>query len=271
MKHDMDQLLQHALSPEKEPDYWLNQKILQKAEETGTMVKKNRKKLMAVLVAAGTLMIGSLTTFAAWKYLTPDQAAEILFEDEALSKAFQSEDAIGINETQEHGDYRITLLGVVSGKNLSEHTYWDEEGRIQEDRTYIVTAIENADGTPRPDVSDEDYGMEEFFISPIISGLSPWQYSIMTMGGGYSEDVMDGIQYRLIECDNVDMFADRNLYLCVQSGTFYDNQAYVMDEATGAFSRNESYEGVNALFDLPLDASKADPVAAQAYMEQMGW
>ena len=270
MRLDMDQLLQQALSPEKEPDDRLNQKIIQKSKETGTMIKKNRKGMMAVLVAVGVLMIGSLSAFAAWKYLTPDQAAEQIFHDEALSKAFQGEDAIVVNEIQEMGDYRVTFLGIVSGKNLSDYTDWDEAGQIQEDKTYVIVAIENRDGTPRPDVSDEHYGEDTFFVSPIISGLNPWEYSIMTMGGGYSEDVADGIQYRLVECDNVEMFADRGLYLCVQSGTFYDNQAYSMDEATGAFTRNESYEGLNILFDLPIDESKADPAAAQSYMEQMG-
>ena len=31
MRYDMEQLLQQALSPEPEPDFWLNQQILQKA------------------------------------------------------------------------------------------------------------------------------------------------------------------------------------------------------------------------------------------------
>ena len=264
MRLDMDQLLRQALSPEKEPDNRLNQKIIQKSKETETMIKKNKKGMMAALVAVGVLMIGSLSAFATWKYLTPDQAAEQIFHDEALSKAFQGEDAIVVNETQEMGDYRVTFLGIVSGKNLSDYTDWKAE-QIQEDKTYAIIAIENRDGTPRPDVSDEHYGEDAFFISPIISGLNPWEYSIMTMGGSYSEDVVDGIQYRLVECDNVEMFADRGLYLCVQSGTFYDNQAYSMDEATGAFTRNESYEGLNILFDLPIDESKADPAAAQVW------
>ena len=74
MRLDMDQLLQQALSPEKEPDDRLNQKIIQKSKETGTMIKKNRKGMIAALVAVGVLMIGSLSAFATWKYLTPSQS-----------------------------------------------------------------------------------------------------------------------------------------------------------------------------------------------------
>jgi len=33
--------------------------------------------------------------------------------------------------------------------------------------------------------------------------------------------------------------------------------------------RNEAYDGLNALFQLPIDVAKADPVAAKAYMETL--
>lgn len=267
MNFDMDQILQQALSPEQEPDRWLNQTILQKAEEAEKMSKKSKKRIPAALVAAATLMLGSIGVFAAWKYMTPEQVAQE-FKDDKLAAAFQGEDAIKINETQEYGGYKITLLGIVSGKDLSQYLMWDEQG-VREDRSYIVTAIENADGTPRPAVSDDAYGEDPFCVSPLIGGLNPWEYNVITMNGGYSEDVIDGIQYRIVECDNVEMFADRGLYLSVNDGTFFENSAYQMDPATGVITRNESYDGVNALFRLPIDASKADPAAAEAYIRDL--
>lgn len=271
MKHDtdLDQLLRQALSPEEEPDYWLNQRILRKAKETEEMSRKHNKRIpAAALIAVLTLSVGSVTAVAAWKYLTPDKVAEVV-ADQGLAAAFQGKDAIAINESQEYGDYKITLLGVVSGKNLSQYVSRDNAGNIRDDRTYIVTAIENADGTPRPDTSDDAYGEDPFFVSPLIKGQDPNQYNIMTMGGGYSEIVQDGIQYRIAESDNVEIFADRTLYLCVSNGTFFDRTAYQFDEKTGEITRNESYDGVNALFRLPLDESKADPKAAKAYIQEM--
>lgn len=40
-------------------------------------------------------------------------------EDGALAKAFESKDAITINETQKSAGYEITLMGIVTGKDLS--------------------------------------------------------------------------------------------------------------------------------------------------------
>ena len=269
MKHDMDALLQQALSPREEPSIWLNEKILKEYKENEHMKKKKRKFTTGIAAAAMTLMIASVGVFAGWKYLAPENVAETMFEDELLSKAFQTENAILVNEIQECGEYRITLLGIVSGKGLSEYTQWDEQGNIVDDRTYIVTAIENTDGTPRPDVSDDDYGQDSFYVSPYIKGLSMVDYNAHTLGGGYSEDVVDGIQYRLLECDNIEIFAARGIYLGVNEGFSCDVQAYHMDEETGEIIRNKDYEGVNALFEIPIPAFKGDEAAVEAYIDQM--
>ena len=271
MKHnlDMDPLLRQALSPKEEPNDQLNRNILWKAKETEEMNKKYFKRIPATaIIAAAVLLVGSVSTVAAWRYLTPEKVAEVL-EDEGLIKAFQSKDAILVNESQEYGNYKITLLGVVSGKNLTQYLSADETGNLREDRTYVVTAIENADGTPRPAISEESYLEESFFVSPLIEGLDPNRYNSVTMNGGYSETVQNGVQYRITEVDNVEIFADRPLYLSVNSGTFYDSQAYQFDAASGKITRNEEYEGINALFALPLDASKADPDAAGAYIQKL--
>ncbi len=271
MKCDMEQLLKKALSSKEEPDDWLNQRIIQKIQEkeSKTMSEKNRKLRIpaAAMIAAAVIVAGSASAYAAWRYLTPEQVAQTA-EDQKLAAAFQGEDAVAVNEVQEYGNYRITLLGIVSGKNLSQYEGWDENGNVLDDRTYVVTAIENADGTPRPDTSEEGYGEDPFFVSPLIEGLDPAIYNSATMDGGYSEMVEDGIQYRIAECNNVDMFADRQVYLCVNDGSFYNNEAYLYDEASGSIGRNEDYQGVNALFTLPLDKSKADKEAAEKYVKE---
>ena len=269
MKHDTDQLLQQALSPQEEPDSRLNQRILQHFEEEEHM-KLNKKRIpFGILAAAFVLLVGSISVFAAWRYLKPDEVAD-MFEDSKLAEAFRGEDAVYINETQEYGGYRVTLLGVTSGRSITDHPYFKDD-ILQDDQTYIVVALENADNTPLPSVSDENYGEISFFVSPIIQGLNPAFYNVMSMGGAYTEYVVDGIQYRLVSCDNVEMFADRNLYLCVSDTPFYAGEAFIMDEATGEFYRNGDYSGLNAVFRLPLDETKADPAAAEAYIESLGF
>ncbi len=269
MKKDIDRILKQALAPEEEPDRWLNQNIIHRAEEMTEM--KNRKTSRvpaAVFTAFITLMIGSAAVFAAARYLNPVQVAQRM-EDQKLMEAFQGKDAVLVNETQEYGGYRITLLGAVSGKNISQFLSKDNQGQVLEDRFYAAVAIERADGTPMPDTSDPTYGDEEFYVSPYIKGLEPWNYGLMNMGGGYSTFVQDGIQYRLLDMDNIDIFADRGIYIGASAGTFYDNEAYQYDESTGEITRNEAYDKVNALFNLPLDPAKGDPEAAEAFLRSM--
>lgn len=229
-------------------------------------VRYSRRMSAAALVAVGILLLCSSTAFAVYKYLTP---AEVVTEinDNALQKAFLSEDAIFVNETQESGGYKVTLMGSVAGRNISDFLMETGKGEVLEDRIYTIITIERADGTPMPDTSSDEYGKECFFVSHYIGGLDPSVYSMMSMNGGYTEFVSNGIRYRVLDMDNIEMFADRGIYVGVNSGSFYDRSAYVYDESTGRMSRNEGYTGVNALFHLPVDESKADPQAAEAYLK----
>lgn len=265
---NLDQILQQALSPDEDMNEYLNQRILSKIRENEDMNRKPRRIPAAVMVAALTLFIGSATAVAAWQYLTPDKVAEVM-EDEGLKKAFQSKDAIAINESQTCGDYKITLLGMVSGKDLSSYVVNAEgEGNteIKEDKTYIVTAIEKVNNTAETVVQEESY--MNLTASPLVKGFKPWQFNIYTMGGGSTAISENGIEYRITESDNIEIFADRGLYLAVTDGV-PSVEAYQYDENTGEIARNESYQGVNALFHLPIDESKADREAADKYLKEL--
>lgn len=273
-ENKLDEILKQALSPEEKPDDWLNQNILRRVKENKKMVKRTKHRIpAAAMVAALTLCLGSATAFAAWKYLTPDEVAEV-FEDKGLMKAFQSEDAIKMNESQICGDMKITLLGMVSGKNLSQYVSamdekveMDGELRLEDDKTYIVTAIERVHSTQNSDNWDEA-GAMGLTVSPLVKGLAPWEFNIYTMDGGCMTVLEDEIEYRITECDNVEMFADRGVYLSVSEGA-PSSEAYQYNEETGEITRNESYEGVNALFNLPIDVSKADAKAAEQYLKEL--
>lgn len=232
------------------------------------MKKRGRKKYPAIAVAAClTLAFCSITGFAAYKYFTPSQMAEEL-NDDKLAEAFAGENAVLVNETQEFGDYKITFLGIAGGKDISKFME-TKDGNILDERMYIATAIERKDGTPMPDTQDDDYGKEPFFGSLYIGGLNPNEYNAMTMHGGYSEFVQDGIAYRMTEMNNVEMFADKGIYFGVNSGSFYEAEAFRFNEATGEITRNENFDGVNALFTVPIDKSKGDPAAAEAFLREL--
>lgn len=270
MNTQFDELLRHALTPMDAPTLELNREILNQVKEQKEMAQTKKRKISAAIVIAVLILcLGSVTVYAALKYLLPADVAEVM-HDTKLTEEFSSDQAMVLNETQSYGGYDVTLLGLVSGEMLSKYPHLDENKSIIADRTYAVVAIENDDGTPMPDTTEEAYAKLEFFASPLIADYNPASYNIASMSGNYSETVIDGILYRLLECDNVEIFADHDLYLCVSNGTFYNTEAYQYDETTGKISRNESYQGLNALFELPIDDSKADPQKAAEYITGLG-
>ena len=269
MGNNLDELLKRALTPVNEPDFWLNQKILNQVKEQRRMTGKSKSSFPAVVaIAVLVICLSSVTVYAALMYLHPAGVAGEL-KDTKLADVFLSEKATIINETQSYGEYRATFLSTFSGENLSDYPFYDN-GVISTDRTYAVVAIEKADGTSMPDTSEESFAELEFFASVLIDGYHPAIYNIASMAGNYADITEDGILYRLLECDNLEIFADHKMYLCVSEGMFYNAEAYLFDETTGRITRNEEYEGLNALFDLPMDVSKADPEKAAEYIADLG-
>ncbi|HAB61690.1 MAG TPA: hypothetical protein DCE48_13525, partial [Lachnospiraceae bacterium] len=141
MKEDkqIDMLLKQVLSVTKEPDDLLNQTIISKAKERNAMSKKRRMPM----VAAAALIILALsgTALAASRFLGTEKVAE-KFEDYKLADAFKGKDAVSINKTVQSGQYDITLLGIVSGTEISDYIATGDE-EILSDRTYAVVAIAN--------------------------------------------------------------------------------------------------------------------------------
>lgn len=266
-EHDLDRLLRQALSPAQVPSKALNQTTVDRIKERNTMSTSNHKRFLSVALAAALILALSLTAFASWRLLSARDAAEKATGNAALAAAFESEDAVSINKSIDSGDYHFTLHGIVTGEGLSD--FASSSDNLQPERTYAVFSIAKKDASAMPGPQDKDYGDPPFFVSPLIKGQQPWQVNIASMNGGYSEIVSDGVLYRLIECDDIEMFADRGLYLCVSTSSFYDINAFDYDESSGEVRANPSYNGACALFDLPLDASKADPKKADAYLDAL--
>lgn len=217
--------------------------------------KKSFKKT-AILIAAVILLIGT-TVYAALGLLSAKETAANL-GDTNLAEYFSKQG--GIFQTAEDEKYKATVLGIASGENLSN--FKSSSWEIFPERTYVVVAIEKKDG------SKMTYD-DEILVTPLISGLSPWQYNIFTMNGGYVSDIIDGVLYRIIEFDSIEFFADRNVYIAVLSEAFLNNKSYSFNEATGEITANSDYSGTNLLIVLPLDKAKANPEAAQKYLDTL--
>jgi hypothetical protein len=283
---EMDLLLREALAPRQEPDQALQKRLLDEwdrlnregypakaseslSQEEGRKViaMKKRKVVSMVAAAAICVLTVSVTTAAAVKYLSREEIVEEM-NDKSAKDAFESGEVLEVNQTQEAGDYRFRLYAVATKEQLEENGLWNEESGAETGGTYAVISVERLDGTPMPATSSDEYGELSFFMSPLIQGLTPWQYNIASMGGGYGDMVRDGKLYRIISCDDIALFADRQLYLCITQSTFYETNAFSYQE-DGTIIRNEEYEGINVLFKLPIDPSRADEQKAAAYLEKL--
>ena len=267
-KHnDVDFLLKRAMQVTEQPDNRLVQKVKYELYREEPIMKKTTvaRRSFSAVAALVAIMLTATTAFAAWYFLKPSEVAD-RFENPALSAAFESETAVNINQSVTSGDYRFTLLAAVAGKDLTDMPYYNSN-EIKNDRTYVVVAVENTDNTPMPSTQDSAYNDIAFFASPLIGGIEPTMRNAANMNGGYTELTIDGILYRIVECDNVEVFADRDLYFAICTGVFFDPNAFVYNNSTGAITASENYNGSTAVFSLPLDKSLADPVRAAQYLK----
>ncbi len=218
--------------------------------------KRNMNKKV-ILAAVCAIFISATTAFAAYRYMTEDMLAKDM-GDNKLSEAF-SEESIVSTHTESMGDYKATLLGITSGKNISD-SIPEYNGEPLPDRTYAAVAIEKTDG------SKMTYD-DEVLVTPLIQGLKPWQYNIYTMNGGYSAQLVDGVLYRIVDFNNIEYFSDRQIYIAITDSGFYRKEAYNYDESSGLITPNTNYKGTNILFELNLDKTKADREKAQEYID----
>lgn len=226
----------------------LRQRAGQAPERKVIFMKKNRFALIAAALSA--LLVVSAA--AAVLMLSPKDVAQHA-GNQALAAAFESGEAITVNETKTVGDYRVTLMGLVSGEGLSQVE--SLPGGVSRDKTYAVLAYARTDGIP----IEED--VPDLTVSPLVEGYAPWQLNAWVLGGGTHTFAQDGTLYYLFECDNVEPFADHTVYLSVYPGTHVPPSAELFDynDATGSITA----KGDTAMFVLPLDQNKADPGKAQ--------
>lgn len=262
---NMNEILTYVLEPDETASEDLNQQILRKYRKLN-MVRKIKKtkpfpKLATTICAL--VLFCSVTTVAAIKYFTPIEVAND-FEDYALAEAFDSESAIVINETQTFDEYCVTLLGIVTGEDISNAIHYSNSAAfaVSPGHSYIVTAIEKKDGT-----LISEFTNLEFLVSPYIKGENPALINAYSLNSDATCGVINGILYQITVCDNIEIFANRGVYLGITSSTFYDTNAYIWDETDGSLTQNPDYTGVNALFTLPFDESKANPEKATEYLD----
>ena len=218
---------------------------LAQEKEQKTMQKGKFRIGLVAAVAAAALTI---TAYAAVVMLRPQDVAREV-GNTTLAAAFEGEDAIAVNDSQTVGEYNVTLMGLLSGQGLSLVEGLPDS--ITRDKTYAVLAYSRIDGDP---ITDD---VPQLTISPLVEGYAPWEVNAWTLEGGTHTFAQEGILYYLFECDNVEPFADRAVYLAVYPGTHLPpNAATFAISDEGHISVKTGAEAV--LFPLPLEKGKAD-------------
>jgi len=273
---NVDEILQEALSPTQEMSDELKARVIARVSERKenpmgkirVFEKKSRRFSTAAAVAVVAFLLTSVSAFAAWKYLSASDVARKA-DDKKLEQAFSKEADWNGLETQSLGGYDISLIGLVSGKDITDHIT-KADGQIVDNCTYSVVAIKKSDGKPMAKVSDDEFDNQNFLVSPYIEGYDPMRYNIYSFeGGGATTIVEKGVQYRIMQVENIEAFADHKVYLGVSDGTMPNRDAFSYDENTGSIARNETYTGVNALLELHLNPEKADAKEAKAIADRI--
>ncbi len=228
--------------------------LMQAAEgKDKAFMNKTVNKMTKILIAAVLIIvILSSTAFAISKLLSAGEVAGHFGESQA-AKSFDKQ-LIAVESVTDKG-YTVSFLGLVKGEKI-------ESKNVKSDCSYYVVAVAAADGSPLSLIEGNPLG-----VSVIIEGYPAWKinsWSLNTSANGMEED---GILYYLYDCEDLEIFADKNVYLAVYEGMLPDIDTVTMN-TDGTFEFSEGYDGFRAMFRLSLDASKANPEKANEILRE---
>ncbi len=238
--------------------------IYRKVVFYGTKPTRRSLSMKRVIIIAASVALLSITAFASVRLLTPREVADdMIFTDESgvvydhFATPFTLDDAVEINESHTDAGLTITFLGFAHGEGIDV-----SDLEVDKNKTYAVIAVENEDGTP---IEMMEYMLT---VSPLVKGMNPGLHNGFTFGTSGMGTLIDGVQYQLMELEVIEYFAENQLYLSV-SDAMPGMPAYIFDEQSGEITANPDYEGVNVLFNLPIDPAKADSARVDEYLERM--
>lgn len=218
------------------------------------MMKKARNVLFAACIAAALIVSAA----AAIHILTPKDVAAFQ-GDKTLAAAFDGEGAVILDQTAQCGEYTFRLAGIVSGAGLSDFC-----PDADANRSYLVVSRTRSDGEPIQQAAITDYT-----VTPLVAGYNPWEVNIWTLGGDVSAFVENGIAYYLYEFDSIEIFAGHTVYLAVYEGFAAPGTDVFTKAEDGSISFNPNFSAPHAIFEVPLDPSKADPAAVDEFLNNL--
>lgn len=211
------------------------------------------KKPVKILIAAALIIVViSVTAFAISNLLSVRDVADH-FGESQVADSFGQQSHMPESVTDK--GYTVSFLGMVKGERF-------ESESIKSDCSYYVVSVASEDGSALSIVDGNPLGM-----SIIIEGYPAWKintWSLNTSANGMEEN---GVLYYFYDCENLEIFADKNVYLAVYEG-FVPGLDIITMNSDGTFEFAEGYNGFKAMFRIPLDPSKANPEAANEIIKE---
>lgn len=235
------------------------QLLREAAQRKESLSMKNKKTFKILIAAAVFALLMTTTAFAVSALLSPKDVAQQLGYDD-VSKAFESGDAVLIDESVTLGDYNVTLLGITSGEQLE----FIDDAPVEAQRSYVVVSIERCDGTPMDPLDGSP-----FTFSPFIQGQLPWMVNAWSLECAANGLFVDGKAYYLFNYSTLEIFADRTVYLAAYEGFSPGSEDFMMAE-DGSIHFTDALEGEKHMFTLPLDPSRANPEAVEQFLAVHG-
>ncbi len=235
-----------------------------KEKENTSMI--NRKTVKILIAAAAAFVLLTSTVFGLSALLSARDVAQQMGDKDFVT-AFESGDAVYVNQSAVVGDYELTLLGIASGDKLD----FINDQTIENRHSYVVLAARRTDGAP---IAPED-GLvydgtgRELAISPLVEGWAPHMVNAWSLNCAGHGITINGVRYYLFDYTNLELFADRTVYLAVYEGLAPSIERFTLHE-DGTITFAEGYTGLGTMFTLPVDPSRADPEAAMKLLEDIG-
>ncbi len=223
-----------------------------KRKENIIMTNKRKTFKIATLVVAA-IMIFTCSAFAVVTLLNSSDVAGRFDEKELV--AFFEENYFD-PVTVKGEEYSVTFMGMAPGEEF--YAYKEGGTLVSENRTYAVIAVYRNDGEPLSHLEDSPVQ-----VIPVMDGYRPNVF--FAMGISHERFSEDGVLYYLWDYTDVEVFADKNVRLMAFESTFPIGIITANDKGEIVYA--EDYNGFKAVFELPLNQSKADPMKAEELLK----
>ena len=229
--------------------------LLNAAQRKDDLMSHNKRPLKVAALVIAAILVLSFGAYAVISLLSASQVAEEV-GDKELAVLFEESEFEPVTVKGEV--YSVTFMGIAP----SEIFYADEENGpiISENAVYAVWAVYRNDGEPLDQMAGSPIQ-----VIPVIDGYRA--NSLFNMGISTSGFGKDGVLYYLLNCIDLEIFADKKVRLMAFEGMF-PTADIITSNDKGEIVYAEGYNGFKAVFELDLDESKADPETAAELLSQ---